>query len=81
MATANLSASADFFKQLSLECQQLHLIINLLETFAFRAKVRGHDLGDKRLLLILDQLEVFAAIAKHLMECLEGLMMMVVITA
>jgi hypothetical protein len=81
MATTNLSASADFFKHLSLECEQLKLTVHILKTFTLRAKVRGQELGDKRLLLILDQLEVFVAHAKYLLECLEGLLWMVVITA
>lgn len=80
MATTSLSASAGFFKQLSLECQQLRLTTNLLEAFALRAKARGDELGDKRLLLILDQQEVFLANAKYLVECLEGLLWMVEIT-
>ena len=57
MASAKLHASADFFKQLSLEFQQLNLVIQALETFVFRASVRGRELGDNRLLLILNQLD------------------------
>ena len=74
MARANLHASPNFFKQLSLEFQQLNIIVQILETFIFRASVRGHELGDKRLLLILDQLEVFITKAKHLLEGLEKIL-------
>ena len=74
MARANLHASPNFFKQLSLEFQQLNIIVQTLETFIFRASVRGHELGDKRLLLILDQLEVFITKAKHLLEGLEKIL-------
>ena len=65
MATANLHVSPDFFKQLSLEFQQLKITIQALETFIFRALVRGYELGDNRLLLILDQLEAFVSKTKH----------------
>ncbi len=78
MASAKLHASSDFFKQLSLEFQQLKLTIRTLETFTFRASVRGHELGDNRLQLILGQLEVFISTAKHLLESLEKLLHMVV---
>jgi hypothetical protein len=74
MATANLHISEDFFKQLSLEFQQLKIIIQVLETFTFRATVRGHELGDNRLLLILDQLEVFILTSKRLMDGFEKLL-------
>lgn len=43
MADAKLPASADFFKQLSLDCQQLKPTIQLLETFVVRALARGHE--------------------------------------
>lgn len=79
MAFVKLHASSDFFKQLSLEFQQLKLTIQTLETFAFRASVRGHELGDNRLLLILDQLEVFVLTARHLLEGLEKLLDVVVV--
>ncbi|OJW51155.1 MAG: hypothetical protein BGO67_12575 [Alphaproteobacteria bacterium 41-28] len=79
MANAKLHASSEFFKQLSLDFQQLKLVIQALETFAFRALVRGHELGDNRLLLILDQLEVFVSTAKHLLEGLEKLLAVVVV--
>ena len=74
MATANLHASPDFFKQLSLEFQRLKITVQILETFIFRASVRGHELGDKRLLLILYQLEIFVTKAKHLLEGLEKIL-------
>jgi hypothetical protein len=79
MAYSKLHASPDFFKQLSLDLQQLKLTIHTLETFAFRASVRGHELGDRRLLLILDQLEVFASKTKSLLEGLEKFLRMVVL--
>jgi len=79
MASAKLHASPDFFKQLSLEFQQLKLTIQTLETFAFRASVRGHELGDNRLRLILDQLEAFVLTIKRLMDDFEKLLCMVVV--
>jgi len=66
MATSKLYASPDFFKHLSLEHQQLTLTIDLLETFVSRALQRSTEVGDARLMLILDQVEVFTFNAKHL---------------
>jgi len=74
MAATNLHASPDFFKQLSLEFQQLKITVQTLETFIFRALVRGYGLGDNRLLLILDQLEAFVSKTKHLLERLEKIL-------
>jgi len=71
MANIKLPASAEFFKQLSIEYQQLKIVIQLIETFAFRATVRGHELGDSRLLLILEQLEVLVLKAQQLIYDLE----------
>ena len=74
MAVANLHVSSEFFKQLSLEYQQLSHSVHLLGTFTNRACVRGHELGDKRLLLIHDQLEIFVSVAKNHLENLEKLL-------
>ena len=71
MALSKLPASAEFFKQLSLDYQQLRLTIQLLETFAVRALARGHELGDSQLLLILEQLEVFVLKTQDLLDDLE----------
>jgi len=71
MATPNLPAPAVFFKNLSLEYQQLQLTIQLIQTFVFRAVVRGHELGDQPLLLILEQLEMLLAKAGRLMDEME----------
>ena len=79
MAVANLHVSSEFFKALSLEYQQLHHSIYLLGTFANRAWVRGHELGDKRLVLIHDKLDVFVSVAKYHMENLERLLKSTVI--
>lgn len=71
MAIDKLPASADFFKQLSHECQQLKILIQLLETLAFRASVRGKQLGDPPLLVILEQMEICTAKTLQLMDDLE----------
>lgn len=71
MATSKLPASAHFFKQLSLECQQLRITLDLLDTLAFRASVRGLQLGDRPLLLILDQIEICVSRAQDFMDDLE----------
>lgn len=80
MVHAKLHASSDFFKKLSLDFQQLKLTIQTLETFASRASARAQELGDRRLLVILNQLEVFLSKAKYLLENLEKLLAMVVVT-
>lgn len=79
MVHTNLHASSDFFKKLSLDFQQLKLTIQTLETFATRASVRAQELGDRRLLIILNQLEVFLSKAKYLLENLEKLLATVVV--
>ena len=74
MAVANLHVSSEFFKKYSLEVQQLSHSVHLLSTFTNRAWVRGHELGDKRLVIIHDQLEIFVSVAKLHLENLEKLM-------
>lgn len=80
MAAAKLQASPEFFKALSQDFQQLKLTIQLLETFVFRARDRGQELKDNRLLLILDQLEDFVLNAKCLNDRLLQNIMLVGIT-
>lgn len=74
MAVANLHVSSALFKEISLEYQQLSHSVQLLSTFANRAWVRGVELGDKRLMIIHDQLDVFISVTKHHMENLEKIM-------
>jgi hypothetical protein len=71
MAEPRLSAHAEIFKQLSLDCQQLKLILRLLEELIFRALVRGRELGDGRLLILHEQLEVLALRAQRITDDLE----------
>ena len=79
MATSNLRVSADFFNQLSIEFQQLRITMQLLETFVSRAIRRGEELGDTRLILILDQALTFVERTQHLDDRLEKLLFMFVI--
>ena len=58
MASDKLSASADFFKQLSHEYQQLRFIIQVQENFAFSALIHGYELESRYLQYIIEQLEV-----------------------
>ena len=81
MANSNLSASADFFKQLSLEYHQLEIAAQLLGTYATRALGRGYEVGDKPLMILLEQFEALVALLKRLLDHLEGLLEQVVITA
>ncbi len=80
MATSKLHASPEFFKQLSLDFQQLNITLQTLDTFVCRALARGEVLGDRRLQLILEQMEVFILKAKHLYGSLEGLLETLVVT-
>lgn len=79
MAHAKLHASSDFFKQLSLDFQQLKLVIDIIETFVSRVSVHGYELRDTRLLLLMDQLESFIDAAKRLLEGFEKLLCLVVV--
>jgi len=74
MAIAKLHVSSAFFKEISLECQQLNQSVHLLGTFANRAWVRGVELSDKKLMIIHDQLDIFVSVTKHHMENLEKLL-------
>jgi len=56
------------------EAQQLTHSVHLLSTFANRAWVRGHELGDKWLVLICYPLDLFVSVTKHHMENFEKLM-------
>ncbi len=80
MATPKLQASTDFFKKLSHEFQELKLMLTMLDTFVQRALVRACELKDERLLIILNQLEIFITMITHLSKRLEALLFMLVIT-
>ena len=71
MATAKLPASAEFFKQLCLECQQLKFIIQVIENFAFQALVQRYELENQYLLYILEQLGGLILKTQRLMDELE----------
>jgi hypothetical protein len=71
MAINNLHVSSEFFKVYSLEIQQLSHSVHLLSTFTNRAWVRGVELGDKRLMVIHDQLDVFVSVTRRHVENLE----------
>jgi hypothetical protein len=81
MANGNLHVSSEFFKTLSLESRQLNHTLHLLGTFAHRASVRGQELGDRRMVIIHHQLELFVSTAKRHAEGIEKLMRSVAIVA
>lgn len=56
MAIDKLPASAEFFKQLSHDYQQLRFIIQVQENFALGALIHGFELENHYLLYILEQL-------------------------
>ena len=68
MAYAKLHISEDFFKELCLKHQQLDLTTQILEAHADRAWIHAHTLGDQRLILIINQLEIFVAIVQNLTD-------------
>lgn len=74
MAVGTLPASAEFFKQLSLECEQLRIVLEPLDTLAFRASICGRQLGDPSLLLILDQIKVCVSRAQNLVDDLDAML-------
>lgn len=79
MANCKLHVSQDFFKELSLKHQQLDLTTQILEAYANRAWVRAQELGDQRLILIINQLEIFVSIIKSLTDRFGELLETVVI--
>lgn len=58
MALDKLPASAQFFKQLSLEYQQLKFNIQVQENFVLGSLIRGSELEERYLLYIIEQLGV-----------------------
>lgn len=71
MTDTKVHASRDFFNEISIETQQLHLITQYLETYVERTKAYGNQTGDARLLMLLDQLESFLWALKYSCKRLE----------
>ena len=71
MAFDKLTASAAFFKNLSLEYQQLKFILQVQENFAFGALIRECELEDRYLLYIIEQLEVLIIKTQYLKDKVE----------
>ena len=71
MALGKLPASADFFKQLSREYQQLKFIIHVQENFAFSALIHGYECESHYLLYIIEQLEVLILKTQQLKDEIE----------
>ncbi len=71
MAKPRLSVSAEFFKQLSLEYQQLKFIIRVQENFAVGALIHGYELERQYLLYIIEQLEVLILKTQQLKDKIE----------
>lgn len=57
MANSTLPASADFFKQLSQDYEQLTFILRVQENVAFRAAFHGREPERQLLLYLVEQLE------------------------
>lgn len=72
MAIDKLPASAEFFKQLSLEFQQLKFIVQVLENYAFQAVVRKYECEASYLLHVLEQLGVLALKIQQLKDEVEN---------
>lgn len=71
MAIDKLPASAEFFKQLSHEYQQLRFIIQVQENFAVGALLHGFKLESHYLLSILEQLDILISKAQQLRDEVE----------
>lgn len=74
MALGKLPASADFFKQLSLEYQQLKFIIQVQENFALGSLIHGRELERQYLLYIVEQLGVLILKTQQLRDKVEKLL-------
>jgi len=71
MALSKLPASAEFFKQLSFEYQQLKFIIQVQENFVLGALIRGSELDERYLLYIIEQLGMLIFKTQQLKEKVE----------
>ncbi|MBA3814079.1 MAG: hypothetical protein H0X26_06285 [Alphaproteobacteria bacterium] len=71
MAAAKLAALAENFKEISLDCQQLTIIIPIMEELIFEGLVRGRQLGDNRVLIIFELLEMLVLKGQQLVDDLE----------
>lgn len=74
MALSKLPASADFFKQLSCEYQQLKFIIQVQENFALGSLIYGRELERQYLLYIVEQLGVLILKTQQLRDKVEKLL-------
>lgn len=73
MADSKLPASADFYKQLSHEFQQVGFIVHVLEKFALQALLRGYECEPPYLPYIVEQLDVLVLKTQQLRDDLEKL--------
>ena len=71
MALSKLPASAEFFKQLSFEYQQLKFIIQVQENFALGSLIYGRELETQYLLYIIEQLGVLILKTQQLKDRVE----------
>ncbi len=71
MGEPRLPASAEFFKQLSLEYQQLKFIIHVQENSVVGALIHGCELERQYLLYIIEQLEVLILKTQQLKDKIE----------
>lgn len=59
MAKPNLPASADFFKQLSKDYEQLRFMLRVQEAFTICAAIQDYDVEKQVLPYLIEQLEIF----------------------
>ena len=71
MATPKLPASAEFFKQLSFEYQQLKFIVQVQENFVLGSLIHGRELETQYLLYIIEQLGVLILKTQQLKDKVE----------
>ena len=71
MAHAKIPASADFFKQLSQEYEQLRFILYVQESFTFGAAIHGYEPESQLLLYLIEQLDVLISQTQKLKDKVE----------
>jgi len=71
MAKPNVPASADFFKQLSQNYEQLRFLLHVQETFAFGAAIHGYEPESQLLLYLIEQLGILISQTQKVMDKVE----------
>ena len=71
MALDKLPASAEFFKQLSQDYEQLRFLLHVQETFTFSAAIHGYEPESQLLLYLVEQLGILMSQTQKLKDKVE----------